>query len=363
LRSNISAWFATIEEVPGFSERRRRLLKLAKGRKVVTATPANVFYLTDFFGSGVGIVEPDRTIVVTSALESGRAGELGQEVEVVEVGRWAEVAVKVASMVKGEGVLVDDDSMFRTTKGFSMEPGVFLEVRRRKDGEELRRIEEVSKILDSCFALIEREMKKGMTEWQVAAELVAHAMRRGATMSASDSSMGPIIVAGGPNGALPHSELTNRKLREGDMVVADIFFRYEGYNSDSTRTFAIGRAAPEARKSYATVREAQRKALEAMEAGRVAGDVNEAAVAVLRKSGLDRYLNHSVGHGVGIDIHESPGIYAGNKVKLAKGDVATDEPGVYFAGKYGIRIEDTVSIEGGGARVLTNYTKDLVTLG
>jgi Xaa-Pro aminopeptidase/Xaa-Pro dipeptidase len=169
-------------------------------------------------------------------------------------------------------------------------------------------------------------------------------------------------VASGPNGALPHSELTARRIKEGDFVVADIFFRYRGYNSDETRTFAVGSATAEMKRHYATVLEAQESALDIIREGTVCEDVHMAAVKVLRKAGVEKYLNHSVGHGVGIDIHEMPPIGKGSKSRLLANDVVTDEPGIYFPGRYGIRIEDTVKT-GRKPVLLTKFTKELLTVG
>ncbi|HEV2225970.1 MAG TPA: M24 family metallopeptidase, partial [Nitrososphaerales archaeon] len=138
--------------------------------------------------------------------------------------------------------------------------------------------------------------------------------------------------------------------------------RFEGYNSDSTRTFAIGTPSAETKRNYSVVRDAQETALEVATTGSVCSDMNEAAVSVLRKNKLDRFLNHSVGHGVGIDINEFPSISKGNKAKLLENDVVTDEPGVYIPGKYGIRIEDTLVV-GRRPELLTKFTKELITCG
>ena len=174
--------------------------------------------------------------------------------------------------------------------------------------------------------------------------------------------MGPIIIASGPHGAYGHSELSDRRLEPGDFVVADLFFRYEGYHSDETRTFAIGTVAPEMKKNYEIVREAQQSALDLMRDGVPCGEVNDAAVEVLRRHGVDRFLNHSVGHGVGVEIHELPRVAKGSRARLEKDDVVTDEPGVYFVGKYGVRIEDTVRVDR-KPQPLTRFTKDLTTCG
>jgi len=144
--------------------------------------------------------------------------------------------------------------------------------------------------------------------------------------------------------------------------VADIFFRYKGYNSDETRTFAVGTATAQMKKDYAAVLEAQEDAMKLVREGTVCEDVHFEAVKTLEKHKVAKYLNHSVGHGVGIDIHELPGIGRGSKTKLKKNDVVTGEPGIYFPGKYGIRIEDTVRVDGKPI-ILTRYTRELVVTG
>ncbi len=343
-----------------FADRRKKALSLAKGRQLVATTGANIFWLTDFWGAGAAIVHEDRTTVVTSVFEADRARELGNEVEVVAAGRWADILGVVARQMEKGVALTDDDRSMRRFKQFRMEPALFLEARRVKDEVELGRIKRASQGLDAIFEALPGVLKPGRTEWEVAAEVMKLATLNGLTPSGSDSALSPTIIASGENGALPHCELTDRKLRKGDFVVADIFFRYRGYNSDATRTFAVGGASGEMKRNYLVVREAQEDALELIREGTLCKEVNDRAVRTLRKHGLDKYLNHSVGHGVGIDIHELPRISKDSESRLVRNDVVTDEPGVYLPGKYGVRIEDTVKT-GSKPVVMTRYTKDLVT--
>ena len=345
-----------------YGERRKRLLSLAKGKQVVAMTGANLFYLTDFWGGGAAIVRPDRTVVITSPLEEDRASELGQEVEVVVVKGWKLIRAALARHLERGPVVIDDDSAFRGSKRFTRRADLFLEARRVKDEVEVERIEKASKGLDRIYEALTEQLRPGRTEWQVAAEVMKVATANELTPSGSDSALSPTIVASGPNGALPHSELTARRVKEGDFVVLDIFFRYRGYNSDETRTFAVGSATAEMKRNYATVLEAQESALDTIREGTVCEDVHMAAVRVLRKAGVEKYLNHSVGHGVGIDIHEMPPISKGSKSRLLENDVVTDEPGIYFPGRYGIRIEDTVKT-GRKPILLTRFTKELLTVG
>ncbi len=344
-----------------YAQRRKRLLSLAKGKQVVAATAPNLFYLTSFFGGGVAVVHPDKTVVVTFPLEADRAGEMCQESEMVVVKKRKDLMKEVERQLEKGKVLVDQEGVFKAER-FTAGPQTFLDARRTKDGAEIELIRKACAGTDKAYRALEQVMKPGRTEWQLASEVMKVALEQGMTPSNSDSSLGPVIIASGPHGAYGHSELSNRRIREGDFVVADLFFRYEGYNSDETRTFAIGSVSPEMKRHYAIVKEAQQSALEVARPGVQCGSVHDAAVSVLRKHRVDRYLNHSIGHGVGIDIHEMPGVFHGNKVKLQNNDVITDEPGIYFVGKYGIRIEDTLLV-GKRQEVLTRYTKDLVTCG
>jgi len=344
-----------------YAERRKRLLSLAKGKQVVAATAPNLFWLTSFFGGGVAIVRPDKTVVVTFPLEADRAGELCQESEIVVVKKRKSLMKEVERQLEKGKVLVDEKEAFKGGR-FKPSPQAFLDARRVKDELELDLIRRACAGTDKTYQALEGVLKPGRTEWELAGEVMKVALEQGMTPSNSDSSLGPVIIASGPHGAYGHSELSNRKVKEGDFVVADLFFRYQGYNSDETRTFAVGTVGSEMKRHYAVVKEAQAAALDAAREGTACGDVNEAAVAVLRKNRMDKLLNHSIGHGVGIDIHEMPGIFKGNKVKLKKNDVITDEPGVYLVGKFGVRIEDTLVV-GKRPEVLTKFTKELVTCG
>ncbi len=347
--------------MPAYAQRRKRLLSLARGKQVVALTAANMFWLTDFWGGGAAIVLPDRTVVVTSPLEADRAKETGKEVEVVVVKRWKDVPAALDKRLEKGGVVADDSGL-RERRGVRADPGVFLQARRTKDRDEVERIRSASRGLDGIFEELVGELRPGRSEWELAAEVMKLATRQGLTPSGSDSALSPTIVASGENGALPHSELTGRKLRNGDFVVIDIFFRFEGYNSDATRTFAIGTLTPEMKKRYSVVKDAQAAALVVAREGVVCGEVHNAAVDVFKRNGVAKYLNHSVGHGVGINIHELPSIARGSRTRLEKNDVVTDEPGIYFQGEYGIRIEDTLVV-GKRSEVLTKFTKDLVTCG
>jgi Xaa-Pro aminopeptidase len=345
-----------------YAQRRKRLLSLAKGKQVAVFTAPNLFYLTDFFGGGAAIVHPDKTEVITTPLEADRAHEVSKEAEIAVVKKSKDLIKEVANRLQTKATVVDKAGLSVKGARFTPLEEMFLDARRAKDEVEIDRIRKACAGTDRVFRELEKELGPGKTEWELAATVMKVATEQGMTPSSSESSIGPIIIASGPHGAYGHSELSARRLRSGDFVVADLFFRFEGYHSDETRTFAIGSVSTEMKKRYAIVREAEQAALDSAREGVACGSVSDAAVNVLRKHGVERYLNHSIGHGVGIDIHELPRITQGNRAKLIGGDVITDEPGIYLVGKYGIRIEDTILV-GRGPTVLTKFTKDLITCG
>ena len=334
---------------------------MAEGKNVVVATPENLFYVSDFFGSGVGVVRPEKTLIITSPLEEERANSVGVEVEVIRAAGNRATWETVAKNLGKGGCFNDEDSRVRGSKRFVKNGELFLAARRVKDSEEVRRIRRASEILDEIFTMLESELKRGRSEREVAGEVVKTALVAGATTSGFGGSLSPTILASGENGAFPHSELTDRKIREGDFVISDLTFRYRGYCSDATRTFAVGKVSGEMKRNYAAVLEAQEHGAGLSEEGTICGDIHEAVVSRLKRHSLEKYFVHGTGHGVGIEVHEAPSIGRKSKTRLVNGDVITCEPGVYFPGKYGIRIEDTLLV-GRQPRPLNKYRKELVTV-
>ncbi len=341
-----------------FARRRERVLSQASGYDTVVVTdPKNLFYLTDFWGSGVGIVGRDSTTIVTSVMEQQRATEAAKDAEIVPERGLASIYESVKKRVKGTVLLDGYDSRLKGTINESL----FLEVRRKKDAEELRRIAEASELLEELYRLLEHAIRPGRTELEVAGEVLGLATSQGLSPLPAEGSLSPVIIGSGPNGALPHAELTERKVKKGDMVVADIFFRYKGYCTDCTRTYAVGSVPDGWRKGYQSVLDAQLEGVRLARVGASAKEVHEGVSAVLKESRLEKYFTHGTGHGVGIDIHERPSIGASSADVLAEGDVVTIEPGIYIPGKYGVRIEDTLSM-GRVTKNFYSYTKELLVL-
>ena len=170
------------------------------------------------------------------------------------------------------------------------------------------------------------------------------------------------IVAGGPNGALPHSRPTDREFAPGETVVVDAGALVDGYCADCTRTFATGPLPDRLKDAYAVCREGQQAGLQGVSAGTTGVDADAAARTVIDQAGFGDQFGHGLGHGVGIEVHEAPRLSRESSDTLTAKNVVTVEPGIYLPGEGGIRIEDLVVVTDDGPEILTSFTKDLVTV-
>jgi Xaa-Pro aminopeptidase len=247
----------------------------------------------------------------------------------------------------------------RLRKGFFQAvPAPFVEMLRMvKDEDELAVMAEAA--LKGCklFEHILTVLRPGIAEVEVAAELEYQARKLGAEGMSFES-----IVASGLRSAMPHGRATSTPLPRRGFVTLDFGIIHKGYCSDMTRTVFLGKPKPEERRTYEAVLEAQENAVDAVNAGVSCAEVDEAARSVLRREGLAEAFSHSTGHGVGLEIHEPPRVGAGQTTRLQTGMVITIEPGVYLAGKFGVRIEDMVAVTRSGGQVLTPAPKALIEL-
>jgi len=225
-----------------------------------------------------------------------------------------------------------------------------------KDGDELDRIRAAVALGAKLFDRALEVLRPGVKETDVAGEMEFAARRGGA-----EEMSFPTIIASGARSALPHGRASDQAIA-GGFVVCDFGVILSGYCSDQTRTVWVGTVSEDARRAYQAVKEAQEAAIDAVRPGVAVGEVDAAARKVLRKAGLGRYFTHSTGHGVGLEIHEAPRVANGQKEILQPGMVITIEPGVYFPGKWGVRIEDMVAVTAGGCEVLTPTSKDFLAV-
>jgi Xaa-Pro aminopeptidase len=216
-----------------------------------------------------------------------------------------------------------------------------------KDADELRLLTTAGGHADQVVMEAAEMMRPGMTE----REVERFVLERFEALGDTDAWA---IIGSGPNSALPHHMTSRRQLEDGDVVVLDVGAYTEGYASDITRTFWLGAPPDEAEKVYGIVDEARRAGIAAVRAGVPADSVDRAARSVIERAGYGPSFTHRTGHGVGLEIHEPPYLVGGNTRLLAVGMTHSVEPGIYLAGRFGIRLEDIVAVEEGGARRLND---------
>lgn len=230
-------------------------------------------------------------------------------------------------------------------------------LRGQKDTGELERMEQAQRISEQALAQILTELRPGVTEKEVAARLQYLMLHFGAEKMSFDP-----IVASGPNGSMPHAVPTDRALRSGEFVTMDFGCVYRGYCSDMTRTVCVGRPTEEMELVYDTVLRAQLAGIAAARPGATGAEIDGAARKVIGQAGYGEYFGHAFGHGVGAEIHESPNATPGNDKPLPVGSVISAEPGIYLPGRFGVRIEDVIVLEGDGCRDITRADKALLCL-
>lgn len=344
-----------------------RLADLEVEALLVTRLP-NVRYLSGFTGSnGSVIVTPERSVFLTDGRYTEQAR---REVPDLRRGTYLRdfpAALGQACRDLGARRLGFESAgvTFRFYEQMSALPGiepvpVGEEVERLrwvKEPEEVRLLDQAQAITDEAFDRIVAKLTEGVTERDVALELERDMRQAGAEGLAFDS-----IVAFGENAAEPHHNHGDRDLRRGDVVKLDFGARSGGYHADMTRTVAFGEPPAELRDIYALVQRAQQAGIDAVRAGIRGREADAAAREVIARAGYGERFEHSLGHGVGLEIHEGPSLRRGSEDRLPVGAVVTVEPGVYVPGLGGVRIEDMVEVTEDGCRVLPRTTKELLVL-
>ena len=226
-----------------------------------------------------------------------------------------------------------------------------------KEDWELELMVKAQEITDTAFAEVLTKIKAGMTEKELAAELIYCLLKNGGEGLAFD----PIVVSG-PNTSLPHGVPGERVLQEGDFITLDFGAMYHGYCADMTRTVALGYATEEMKKVYDTVLKAQLAGIAASKAGVPGKDIDAAARNVIAEAGYGAYFGHGYGHSLGLEVHEAPSPNARNDQPMPVNSVASAEPGIYLPGKFGVRFEDVVIFKEDGCVDITKSPKNLIII-
>lgn len=234
---------------------------------------------------------------------------------------------------------------------------IFADLRQRKSRSEADCILHAQQIAESALDAVLGVMQPGMTETELAAMLEYEMAKRGSECPSFDT-----IFISGAKTSMPHGIPGEKTIARGEPILVDFGAVWQGYHSDMTRTFALGDPGTEFRSVYDTVLAAQRAAIETAAVGVPCSEVHRAAHAVIEAAGYGECFGHAVGHGVGLEIHEQPGVGPRSQGALEPGMVITIEPGIYLPGKFGVRIEDMLYLTADGAENLTRTPKELLIL-
>ena len=357
--------------------RPRRLAALAEGLTaahvdglLVTSLPS-IRYLTGFSGSSALLLVTQRdTILVTdfryqtqAAEEAGDVARVSIEAQSLWTGLWQQMAqlsgIQVVGFEAGHLLYRDFQRLLEQGARWQWRPTTELveTLRERKDADEVASIIAAARVATDALGRTLAQLRPGLTELEVAG-MLEHAMRD----AGSEDFAFPSIVASGERAALPHARASERRIERGDFLLIDFGAVVHGYCSDVTRTVVVGRATDEQREVYGVVRQAQERAAQGVRAGMTGRDADALAREYIEQRGHGELFGHSLGHGIGIEVHEAPRLARTADAALPLGAVVTVEPGIYRSGWGGVRIEDDVHLAAEGPRVLTDFTRELLEL-
>ena len=353
------------------NNRRKNLLKYSQKIEcdtVVAFEPENLFYMTGFWGEAIGLLEKGgKTTIISPELEVGRAKSESSDCQVITSERGQGLIYELVKKIKNKKVCTDCqnyqmmESLKKSVPKIKHSTEPFYDARIIKDSQEIAVLKKASKIIDEMFELCTRKIKKEQRESELQAILMSYAIEHEMFDTGYKSTLNPLIIAGGPNGALPHAQVTKRKFANGDLIVVDLTLRYKGYVTDSTRTFGLGSVSSEAKSVYEIVKESQKLGLKAVKPGASCKSVDDACRNYIKNQKYGKYFIHSTGHGIGLEVHELPNISQKSTTKLTKNMAITVEPGIYIPKKFGVRIEDSLIVQDRPI-LLHKFTKDLIII-
>ncbi len=328
---------------------------------------ANRRYLSGFTGSNGWLLVPARgqALLLTDGRYTEQARQECPGLKVVA--KQEPMHQTMADWLKEKAVkelMVEDDEVSLSLWGKLIKgvPGLkaiashgLVEVSRQvKNGQEIKAIKKAVFIAQKAYHQVLPQLKTGMTELEV-----AHKLETAMAQAGGQGIAFPTIVASGMHSAMPHAQPTNKRLKTGDLVVLDFGCLYQGYHSDLTRTIAIARMTAKQQEIYKIVKKAQLSAQKLLFSGQFVADSDKCARDVFKDAQLEQYFVHSLGHGLGLEIHEAPRLSMTAKEQLRPGMVVTCEPGLYLPGWGGIRIEDDLLITVRAAQWLSRSPHEL----
>ncbi|MDG5470774.1 Xaa-Pro peptidase family protein [Jeotgalibacillus sp. ET6] len=346
---------------------RKQMLKHDLDGLMITSS-YNRKYISNFTGSaGIAVISQEEAVFITDFRYTEQAADQAKEFTIVQ--HKGPIHQEVASQVEKLGIkrlgFEQDHVVFGTFKQYEeavqtqLVPvsGVIEKLRLIKTDSEIKILKEAADIADAAFKHILDFIQPGKTELEVSNELEFFMRNAGAQSSSFD-----IIVASGERSALPHGVASDKVIQSGEFITMDFGALHKGYVSDITRTVALGQPSDQLKEIYQVTLDAQLLAMEKIRPGLTGKEADAIARDYISSKGYGEYFGHSLGHGIGLEVHEGPGLSSRSDIELLENMVVTVEPGIYIADLGGVRIEDDTVITKNGNETLTHSTKDLIIL-
>jgi len=334
---------------------------------IVVLTDFNRRYLSGFTGtSGALIITKTDNLLITDFRYIEQASEQAPKFKIIkQQGNLIDYVKQELEKlnvqnVGFEGNLVSYDTYLQLSKSYISLisiSGLIEKIREVKDDNEIALIQKAAEIVDEAFEFILTVAKEGMTELQLKAKLESKMLELGAEGTSFDT-----IVASGTRGALPHGVASDKVIQTGELITLDFGAYYKGYSSDITRTFAIGEPEPKLKEIYNIVLEANQKGIAAAKKGITGKTLDAIARDYITEQGYGDAFGHSLGHGIGLNVHEGPNLSKNSDAELEVNNCVTIEPGIYLDGLGGVRIEDDILIKENGCECFTKSPKNLIIL-
>ena len=351
-----------------------RIKKVISQRKldaILITSPEDRFYLSGFYAEDLGMKESSGALIITKEknilltdsryLFQAQNEAIGWQIVIYKKGLHQGIKEIFKDLDKNKEIALGYQPSFITCKKkdliqkylpnskfiHDIEP--FLEkIRREKNKEEIELIKKAIWVAEEVFDQIFHEIKTGMSEKEIAFKILEGLYKK------ADGPSFPPIVASGPNAALPHATPTDRKIQEGEPIIIDMGAILNGYCSDMTRTIFLGEVSDYWKKIYNVVKEAQKKAQDALKAGKICKEIDKIARDTIKNYGFEKQFLHALGHGVGVAVHEPPYLSPRYRKKLLPNMIVTIEPGIYISEKGGVRLENMALVLEDGAQILSS---------
>ncbi|MDF0679436.1 MAG: aminopeptidase P family protein [Candidatus Nitrosocosmicus sp.] len=346
-----------------FQHRRQKLFNLMDVKrenqknttKVATVLdkPEDIFYLTGFWGEGILVISEIFSKLIVPKLEYSRALRMSKDCDVVSSERGKSLTDSLINQLNENSKVFYSNSNYHIVRELGKKIGKkdlvvdynpVEKLREIKDAQEIDKIRKASKIIDKLFEVATNEIRVNRTEEEIQAILVYEAMKMGAKFPFYQFTSNPLIIASGPKSSFPHAETSTKMIRKDEFIVLDITLSYDHYVSDATRTIGIGKISNKMKNVYEIVKAAQENGIRRLSETDNFALVDAGCRDTIQKEGYGEYFIHSTGHGIGLEVHESPWIRPKITSQIQENMTITIEPGIYLENKFGVRIEDSLCI-------------------